>query len=159
MKNWKEIYGNLPSDELDKIAILRVMECTNGVIQYAFRDNAEYALSVEETRRAMKFSMGCIKRMEIPLKEEIITFAPETEELMRQARDLYVSGVKMGSDEDFEEFMRISEATAQACGIDRLIAGAKILKENVDDIPPDTLNWGLSYLMQFLPLQTAQEAV
>ena len=40
MKNWKEIYGNLPSDELDKIAILRVMECTNGVIQYAFRDNA-----------------------------------------------------------------------------------------------------------------------
>ena len=115
MKNWKEIYGNLPSEELDKIAILRVMECTNGVIQYAFRDNAEYALSVEETRRAMKFSMGCIKRMEIPLKEETITFAPETEELMRQARDLYVSGVKMGSDEDFEEFMRISEATAQAC--------------------------------------------
>ena len=98
----------------------------------------------------MKFSMGCIKRMEIPLKEETITFAPETEELMRQARDLYVSGVKMGSDEDLEEFMRISEATAQACGIDRLMAGAKILKENVDDIPPDTLNWGLSYLMQFL---------
>ena len=150
MTDWKVSYGRLSGVELQKIAILRVMECTNGVIQHAFRDNAEYALPVEETRKAMKFSMGCMKRMEIPLKEKTITFAPETEQLMRQARDLYVSGVKMGSDEDFEEFMCISEATAQACGIDRLIAGAKILKENVDDIPPDTLNWGLSYLMQFL---------
>ena len=149
MKDWKTIYNNLPSEELDKIAILRVMECTNGVIQHDFRGNEEHALSVEETRKAMKFSMGCIKRMEIPLKEETITFAPETEELMRQARDLYVSGVKMGNDEDFEEFMKVSAATAQACGIDRIIAGARILKENVDDIPPETLSWGVAYLMQF----------
>ena len=47
MKNWKELYENLPPEELDKIAILRVMECTNGVIQHSFRDNEEYALSVE----------------------------------------------------------------------------------------------------------------
>ena len=87
--------------------------------------------------------------MEIPLKEETITFAPETEELMRQARDLYVSGVKMGNDEDFEEFMKISAATAQACGVDRLISAAKTLRENVDDIPPDTVRWGIGYLMQF----------
>ena len=149
MTDWKKVYSELPSEELDKIAILRVMECTNGVIQHSFRDNEEYALSVEETRKAMKFSMSCIKRMEIPLKEETITFAPETEELMRQARDLYVSGVKMGNDEDFEEFMKVSAATAQACGVDRIIAGARILKENVDDIPPETLSWGVGYLMQF----------
>jgi hypothetical protein len=149
MTDWKKVYSELPPEELDKVAILRVMECTNGVIQHAFRDNAEYALSVEETRRAMKFSMGCMKRMEIPLKKETITFAPETEELMRQARDLYVSGVKMGNDEDFEEFMKVSAATAQACGVERIIAGAKILKENVDDIPPEALVWGVGYLMQF----------
>jgi len=149
MKDWKTIYNNLPSEELDKIAILRVMECTNGVIQHAFRGNEEHALSVEETRKAMKFSMGCMKRMEIPLKEETITFAPETKELMRQARDLYVSGVKQSNDEDFAEFMRISEASAQACGVDRLISAAKILRENVDDIPPDTVRWGIGYLMQF----------
>ena len=149
MTDWKKLYSELPSEELDKIAILRVMECTNGVIQHSFRDNEEYALSVEETRKAMKFSMGCIKRMEIPLKEETITFAPETEELMRQARDLYVSGVKMGNDEDFEEFMKVSAATAQACGIDRIIAGARILKENVDAFPSETLSWGVRYLMQF----------
>ena len=149
MKNWKELYENLPPEELDKIAILRVMECTNGVIQHSFRDNEEYALSVEETRKAMKFSMSCIKRMEIPLKEETITFAPETEELMRQARDLYVSGVKMGNDEDFEEFMKVSAATAQACGVERITAAARILKENVDAFPSETLSWGVRYLMQF----------
>ena len=149
MKNWKELYDALPDTEKDKIAILRVMECTNGVIQHAFRDGEEYALPIEETRKAMKFSMSCIKNMAIPLKEETITFEPETEELMRQARDLYVSGVKQGSDEDFAEFMRISEASAQACGLQRLIKARQVLEENVDDLPPNTLNWGLAYLMQF----------
>ena len=149
MKNWKEIYSSLPDEELDKIAILRVMECTNGIIQYAFRDGEDYALSIDDTRRAMKFSMTCMKRMQIPMKEETITFAPETEELMRQARDCYVRGYKQGDTEALKEFNEISKATAQACGIDRLIAAKKILEENVDDIPPDTLQWGLGYLMQF----------
>jgi len=149
MKDWKTIYSNLPEEELDKIAILRVMECTNGVIQHAFRGGEDYALSIDETRKAMKFSMSCMKNMAIPFKEAIITFAPETEELMREARELYVSGVKQGNDEDFDEFMKISEASAQACGVDRLISAAKILKENVDDIPPDTVKWGVGYLMQF----------
>ena len=98
----------------------------------------------------MKFSMGCIKRMEIPLKEETITFAPETEDLMRQARDLYVSGVKMGNDEDFAEFMQISIATAQACGKERILKAKEILSENVDAIPTQAYDWGVDYLMQFL---------
>ena len=149
MKNWKQIYSSLPDEELDKIAILRVMECTNGIIQYAFRDGEDYALSIDDTRRAMKFSMSCMKRMQIPMKEETITFAPETEELMRQARDCYVKGYKQGDAEALREFNEISKATAQACGVDRLIAAKKLLEENVDDIPPDTLQWGLGYLMQF----------
>ena len=149
MTDWKELYGNLPSDELDKIAVLRVMECTNGIIQYAHRDNHSYKLPIEDTRRAMKFSMGCIKRMEIPLKEETLTFSPETEKLMRQARDLYIRGVKKGDNEAYAEFMRISEATAQVCGLDRIFDGMEVLKENVDDIPPETLKWGVEYLLQF----------
>jgi len=149
MKNWKELYNNLPNEELDKIAILRVMECTNGIIQYAFRDGEDYALSIDDTRRAMKFSMSCMKRMQIPLKEETITFAPETEELMRQARDYYVRGYKQGDDEALREFNSISEASAKACGVERLVAAKKLLEENVDDIPPNTLQWGLGYLMQF----------
>lgn len=150
MKNWKELYETLPDEELDKIAILRVMECTNGVIQHAFRNGSGYALSVDDTRRAMKFSMGCMKRMEIPLKEEIITFAPETEELMRQARELYISGVKMGNDEDFKEFMRVSKATAQVVGKERIFKACNILEEQVDAFPDGCMMWGVEYLMQFL---------
>ena len=150
MKDWYSIYNNLPDEELDKIAVLRVMECTNGIIQYAHRDNASYKLPIEDTRRSMKFSMGCIKRMAIPLKEETITFAPETEKLMHEARDLYIRGVKKGDDEAYAEFMVISKATAKACGITRIMKGMKILEENIDDIPPKTLKWGVEYLMQFL---------
>ena len=52
-KEWKEKFEALSEEELEKLAILRVMECTNGIIQYAHRDNASYKLSIEETRRAM----------------------------------------------------------------------------------------------------------
>ena len=149
MTDWKEKYSSLPESELDKIAILRVMECTNGVIQHAYRGGQNYALSIEDTRKTMKFSMSCIKNMTIPLKEETITFSSETEELMRQARELYISGVKQGNDDDFAEFMRISEATAQVCGLKRIVNAKLILEENVDVFPKGTLDWGVQYLMQF----------
>ena len=149
MKDWKTLYNNLPSEELDKIAVLRVMECTNGIIQYAHRDNASYKLSIEETRRAMKFSMSSIKNLQIPLKEETLTFAPETQELMRQARDFYVRGMKQGDDEAYAEFMRISRESARACGMERIIKAQKLIEEQVDDIPTRTIVWGVEYLMQF----------
>ena len=150
MTDWKKLYSDLPVEELDKIALLRVMECTNGIIQYAFRDGEDYALPLEETRRSMKFSMGCIKRMEIPLKEETIVFAPETQELMRQARDFYVRGMKQGDDKAYAEFMKISAASAQACGKGRILKAKEVLSKNVDAIPAQSYDWGVSYLMQFL---------
>ena len=55
----------------------------------------------------MKFSMSCMKTLEIPLKDETITFAPETQVLLREARQLYVDGVKNGND---EAFLRIHES-------------------------------------------------
>ena len=149
MKDWKTLYNNLPSEELDKIAVLRVMECTNGIIQYAHRDNASYKLSIEETRRAMKFSMSSIKNLQIPLKEETLTFAPETQELMRQARDFYIRGMKQGDDEAYAEFMKISKESARACGMERIIKAQKLIEEQVDDIPTRTIVWGVEYLMQF----------
>ena len=77
MIDWNTRFTALSDSEKDKIALLRVIECSNGIIQYKFRDEDEDALSVEETRDAMKFSMGCMKTMKIPLGEEVITFSPE----------------------------------------------------------------------------------
>ena len=45
--------------------------------------------------------------------------------------------------------MEISKATAQVCGMRRIIDAKKILEQNVDVFPPGTLDWGVSYLMQF----------
>lgn len=148
-KDWKTLYQNLPEGELDKIAILRVMECTNGIIQYAHRDDADYKLPIEETRKSMKFSMSSIKNMTIPLDNGTIEFAPESQELMREAREYYVSGVKKGVDEDYAEFMKISEVTAQVCGLERLVNAVKTLKENQSEIPSRCIVWGLEYLLQF----------
>ena len=149
MTDWEPLYENLPDEEKDKIAILRVMECTNGIIQHSYRDNSSWALSVDDTRRAMKFSMGCIKRMEIPLRNETITFAPETQELIRSARELYIRGVKKGDDSAFAEFMAVSAVTARVVGKDRIEKARDILAEQVDEFPSDTLQWGVDYLMQF----------
>ena len=150
MKDWETLFNNLSDSEKDKLAVLRVMECTNGCIQYAFRDDEPHALPLEETRRAMKFSMSCMKTMSIPFKDETITFEPETEELFRQVRELYISGVKHNNREDYEEFLRASGATARACGEKRILEAKEILAKNIDDMPSYTLEWGVRYLLKFL---------
>ena len=149
--NWTNFFNNLSDEEKDKIAVLRVMECTNGIVQYAHRDGESYALPIEETREAMKFSMGCMKRMEIPLKDKLIRFAPETEATLRKVRELYISGVKNGNEEDYREFMRASEASAKAVGLDKILQAASLIKNQME-CPPiaDHSAWGASYLFQFL---------
>ena len=74
-KEWFDDFTALPDEELDKLAILRIIETSNGLIQYAYRDDTDEALSIEETRRAMKFSMSSIKNMQIKLENETIEFA------------------------------------------------------------------------------------
>ena len=149
MTNWKDKYNELTDGELNKIAVLRVMECTNGVIQHAFRDNTSDALPVEDTRATMKFSMSCMKNMAIPLKEETLTFASETQELLREARDYYTKGMKRNDDDAYAEFMKISKESARACGMERIVKAQKLIEEQVDDIPTQTIVWGVEYLMQF----------
>jgi hypothetical protein len=151
MEDWDLIFKNLSDSEKDKIAVLRVMECANGVVQYAFRDNAPYALSLEETRKAMKFSMSCMKNMSIPLKDGTITFESETEKILRKARDLYISGFKKGNSEDLDEFYKMSASTVVALGEERLVTAKELLEKNIDDIPPHALMWGVDYLKKFLP--------
>ena len=146
MKNWDEVFGALSDDEKNKIALLRVIECSNGVIQHMFRANDEDALSIEETRDAMKFSMGCMKTMSIPLKSHTVTFSEETASIMKEVRELYISGFKNGNQDDLEEFMRASKANLNAVGQKRILEARQIVFDEVDDIPPCALDWGLGYI-------------
>jgi hypothetical protein len=150
MKNWDQLFGNLPDEEKNKIALLRVIECSNGVVQYMFRDQDPDALSIEETRDAMKFSMGCMKTMSIPLKSHTVTFAEETASVMKEVRELYISGFKNGNQEDMEEFLRASKANLNAVGQKRILEARQIVFDEVDDIPPCALDWGLGYIFSLV---------
>jgi hypothetical protein len=66
MKNWDFIFQALPDEEQEKLALLRLIECSNGVIQHMHRNGDPDALSLEETRAAMKFSMSAMKTQIYP---------------------------------------------------------------------------------------------
>ena len=146
MKNWNKIFEALPDEEQDKLALLRLIETSNGVIQSLFRNGDVDALSLEETRIAMKFSMSCMKTQTIPLGDEIITFAPKTAEIMKEVRELYISGFKNNNQIDYEEFMRASVANLNAIGKERILDARQILFYNLYDIPAHCLDWGIQYI-------------
>ena len=150
MTDWKSVFTALPSDELEKLAVLRIIETTNGICQYMLRDGDPNALSLEETRQAMGFSMSSIKRQQIVLDNETIEFSDETKQIMTQVRDLYVSGMKRNNDADYAEFLVSSLACLEACGIERLEAAKDKLFDQCYAMPPYAWEYGLSYCRNFL---------
>jgi hypothetical protein len=150
MTDWNAIFTSLSDEELDKLAVLRVIETSNGCIQQLFRSEDPDALSVDETREAMQFSMGSIKRMQIVLDNETIDFADDTKKIMADVRDLYVKGQKRGDDAAFAEFLRASHACLKACGVQRLIDAKSKLYDNCYALPAHTWDWGLDYCLSFM---------
>jgi len=149
MIDWNTRFEALPDVEKDKLALLRVIECTNGIIQHTYRNGEDDTLTVDEVRDAMKFSMGCMKRMEIPVGENTVTFSSETKELMTEMRRLYISGQKQNNPEDFNEFLKGSKANLLAIGKERILHARRLAFEHIDVLPPHTLDWGLSYIFSF----------
>jgi hypothetical protein len=150
MTNWDKTFQSLPDIELDKLAVLRIVECTNGILQYMYRDKEPDALSIEETRQIMGFSMSSIKRMQIVLENETIEFADDTKEIMGNVRDLYVKGMKHGDDDAYAEFLEASLACMLACGIDRLTTAKQKLFDNCYAAPAYTWDYGLNYCKSFM---------
>ena len=150
MTDWNTLFTSLPDEELDKLAILRIIETSNGCIQQLFRNDDPDALTVEETREAMKFSMGSIKRMQIVLDNETIDFAEPTKAIMADVRDYYIRGQKQGDDEAFAEFLRASLYCLNACGVDRLHVAREKLFANCYALPAHTWDWGLDYCLSFM---------
>ena len=145
-KDWNKIFKSLPDEEQDKLALLRVIECTNGVIQHMFRNGDDDALSPEETITAMKFSMSAMKNQSIPLGDEVVVFAPETARIMSEVRELYISGFKQQNQEDYEEFMIASVANLGAIGKERILDARTILFNDLYEIPAHCLDWGIQYI-------------
>jgi hypothetical protein len=152
-KNWNKIFEALPDEEQDKLALLRVIECTNGIIQHMFRNGDADALSPEETRAAMKFSMSAMKNQSIPLGDEVVVFAPETARIMSEVRELYISGFKQQNQEDYDEFMIASVANLGAIGKERILRARTILFNDLYEIPAHCIDWGIQYIFGLMQWQ------
>jgi len=150
MTEWNTTFESLPPEELDKLAVLRVIETSNGIIQHMYRNGDPDALTLQETREAMGFSMSSIKRMRIVLENEIIEFSEDTKKIMADVRTLYLSGMKMNNDADYAEFLVASLACLTACGIERLQAAKDKLFAHCYSMPPYAWDFGLDYCKNFL---------
>ena len=107
----------ISKEVLEATALIRVIECTNGCIQYAFRDGDKNALSVEKSRECMKISMGTIKNKVLQLSDGTeIVFPKECHGILNEVRDLYIRGFKKGDSDALEEFFASSKAHFQVLG-------------------------------------------
>ena len=115
-EKWYKIWSECTPEVLDATAIIRVMECTNGCVQYAFRGETARALSVDQTRLAMKTSMSAIKTKKLPLPTgEVIQMPDEAIPLMDEARDLYQK-MKTRDIDAYDEFFALSTAHFHVLG-------------------------------------------
>lgn len=107
--------------ELDKLALLRVLEVTNGCTQWAFRRQDKNCLSVEQTRECMKQVMGFIKNKKILLAQNrIIEFTPVIEQLIDEGRQLYQDAFKNQVEGSEKEYYAYSTAQFLIYGRQRL---------------------------------------
>ena len=135
-KYWKDIWSSQSEEVLDATALIRVVECTNGCVQHAFRDGDERALSVEQSRECMKLSMGTIKNKVLPLPDgrTKVILPEECPEIMNTARDLYVRGFKQGDEEALEEFFALSKAHFQVLGRKLIDEKFRFFAEHFEDM-------------------------
>ena len=135
-KYWKDIWSSQSEEVLDATALIRVVECTNGCVQHAFRDGDERALSVEQSRECMKLSMGTIKNKVLPLPDgrTKVILPEECHEIMNTARDLYVRGFKQGDEEALDEFFALSKAHFQVLGRKLIDEKFRFFAEHFEDV-------------------------
>ena len=133
---WRDIWSSQSQEVLDATALIRVVECTNGCVQHAFRDGDERALSVEQSRECMKLSMGTIKNKVLPLPDgrTKMILPEECHEIMNEARDLYVRGFKQGDEEALDEFFALSKAHFQVLGRELIDEKFRFFAEHFEDL-------------------------
>ena len=134
-KYWLDIWKTQTTEVLDATALIRVIECTNGCVQHAFRDGDERALSVEKSRECMKISMGTIKSKVLSLPDGTdIVLPKECYGIMNEARDLYVRGFKQGDEEALEEFFALSKAHFKVLGRKIIDEKFQFFSEHFEDV-------------------------
>ncbi len=130
--------GNLQkiaSKELDKLAILRVIEVTNGCTQWGFRQQDKQCLSVEQTRKCMRIVIGFIqdKKIDFP-NGESICFTSSVEQLIDEVRELYRDAFKRNIIDKEKEYYAYSTALFLVYGRQRLNVAIKLVKQEFEPL-------------------------
>jgi hypothetical protein len=149
----------IDAKELDKLAILRVIEVTNGCTQWGFRRQDEHCLSIEQTRECMRMSIGFIKNKQIPLSSgEVIHFTLPIEQLIEEGRELYQNAFKNNVAGAQEEYYAYSTAQFLVYGRQRLDAAMQLVKQELESLfTPYYIEKGRNYIAPYveaLPLES-----
>ena len=122
-------------EELDKLAIIRVIEVTNGCTQHGFRRNDENSLTVEQTRDCMKKVIGFMNNQRVDLPSgKSISFNESTNQLMREVRELYQDAFKKNIPDQEREFYAYSKANFLVIGHQRFENALQLVKQEFEDL-------------------------
>lgn len=125
----------LDSKELDKLALLRVLEVTNGCTQWGFRRKDEQCLSVDQTRECMRKVIGFIQDKKIDLPSgESICFTSSIEQLIDEGRELYQDAFKKNIADKEKEYYAYSTAQFLVYGRQRLKAAIQLVKQEFESL-------------------------
>jgi len=148
----------IDADELDKLALLRVLEVTNGCTQWGFRRQDEQCLSVEQTRECMRQVIGFIQNKQIDLPSgEQIHFAPSIEVLIDESRELFQDAFKKNITDREEEYYAYSTAQFLIHGRHRLQAAmARVEQEFESLFTPYYIQKGRNYIAPYFEAMPAE---
>ncbi len=125
-----EALRSVPAEELDRLAVLRVLEVTNGCTQWGFRRGDAEALPVERTRECMQRVIGFIKQRRIDLPDgSSLGFTPAIEALIDEGRTLYQKAFKANDPQAQRAYFAASTAQFLVYGRDRLLEAERLVSE------------------------------
>lgn len=139
--------------ELDKLAILRVLEVTNGCTQWAFRRQDPECLSVEQTRECMRIVIGYIgdKRIDPPSGAPPIQFSPEIEALIEAGKELYRNAFKNNIAGARQDYFAYSAAQFLVYGRDRVAVAERWVRQEFEPLFTGYyINKGQNYVAPYL---------
>ncbi|MCM1984622.1 hypothetical protein, partial [Lyngbya confervoides] len=142
----------IDSTELDKLAVLRVLEVTNGCTQWGFRRQDKHCLSVEQTRECMRTVIGFIKDKKVDLSRgEAIHFTLPIEKLIEEGRNLYQDAFKKNVAGAEEEYYAYSTAQFLVYGRQRLDTAMQLVKQEFESLfTPYYIEKGRNYIAPYV---------
>lgn len=149
---WENVWRNQSEIAKSHSALIRAIECTNGCVQYAYRNKEPFSLSVDKTRECMKKSMKIIKNKKVILKNgDILEFDSSIHDLIDNIRDIYIAGFKKNDQEKLMEFYAQSLAHFFILGPERIDDAFQIVLTNFSNVfTIDFIERGRSYIYKYL---------